>query len=191
MKRIFCVIALDGIETTGSRDPVVTFDHEGDAVKTDTSWAKPDDCWLVRDLNAIGSMDAGAELFGVDTVKRNGSKARDGFDVLAELVSYGDGLVDAKDTAFASLRIWRDLNQDGLSQKDELKTLADSGIVSIGVKGVSQRLGLGNGNVQAAQGTFTRTNGATGGTGGTGGTLSTAANLGLLVNIYVFHAIST
>jgi hypothetical protein len=54
----------DGIETTGRLDPVVTFDHDGDGVKTGTGWIRPDDGWLVRDLNANGSIDTGAELFG-------------------------------------------------------------------------------------------------------------------------------
>ena len=171
----------DGIETTGRLDPVVTFDHDGDGVKTGTGWIRPDDGWLVRDLNANGSIDTGAELFGVDTVKRDGSKAKDGFDALAELDSSGDELIDSKDAVFASLRIWRDLNQDGVSQKDELKTLADSGIASIGAKGVNQLVDLGNGNVQAAQGTYTRINGST---GDTGETTAAAANLNLLVNTF-------
>jgi hypothetical protein len=181
IKQTFFAIALHGKVTKSSRHTVVTFDHDGDGVKTGTGWVKPDDGWLVRDLNNNAAIDIGAELFGVDTVKRDNTKAKDGFDALAELDSNGDGLVDAKDAAFASLRIWRDLNQDGVSQKDELKSLADSGIVSIGVKGVSQLVDLGNGNVQAAQGTYTRSNGST---GGTGETTAAAANLDLLVNTF-------
>jgi hypothetical protein len=181
MKRIFCVTALDGIQTTGSRDPVVTFDHDGDGVKTGTGWVKPDDGWLVRDLNSNGTIDKGAELFGVDTIKQDRSKAKDGFDALADLDLNQDGVMNNQDAAYASLRIWRDLNQDGISQPGELKTLAQSGIVSINVRGQAAQVDLGNGNVQTVKGSFTRSDGST---GGAGETSSTAANLDLLVNTF-------
>ena len=89
----------------------------------------------MRDLNGNGAIDKGAELMGVDTVKRDNTKAKDGFDALADLDSNQDGVMNAQDTAFASLRIWRDLNQDGISQPGELQTLAQAGIVSINVSG--------------------------------------------------------
>ena len=123
----------DGIETTGSRDPVVTFDHDGDGVKTGTGWVKPDDGWLVRDLNGNGTIDKGAELMGVDTVKRNGSKASDGFDALADLDSNQDGVVDANDATFTSLKVWKDANGNGITDEGELLTLAQAGIKSFKV----------------------------------------------------------
>ncbi|MEY3125288.1 MAG: hypothetical protein RLZZ573_1808, partial [Pseudomonadota bacterium] len=39
------------------------------------------------------------------------------------------------DAAYASLRLWQDANQDGISQSSELKTLAELGIASINVAG--------------------------------------------------------
>jgi hypothetical protein len=171
----------DGIETTGRGDAVVVFDLDGDGVKTGTGWVKPDDAWLVRDLNGNGTIDTGAELFGVDTVKRDGTKARDGFDALADLDENQDGWMDAQDAAFASLRIWRDLNQDGISQAGELQTLAQAGIVAISTGGVAARLDLGNGNTQTAAGTFIRSDGAT---GSTGETRAKVANLDLMVDTF-------
>ena len=171
----------DGIETTGSRDAVVLFDHDVDGVKTGTGWVKPDDGWLVLDRNGNGTIDSGRELFGVDTLKRNGQLATNGFDALKDLDANQDGKIDAADRVFANLRIWRDLNQDGVSQASELTTLAANSITGIGVNASAVNTDLGNGNVQTAAGSFTRSNGTTGTTGETKGA---AANLDLLVNTF-------
>ena len=171
----------DGIETTGSRDAVVLFDHDVDGVKTGTGWVKPDDGWLVLDRNGNGTIDSGRELFGVDTLKRNGQLATNGFDALKDLDANQDGKIDATDSVFANLRIWRDLNQDGISQANELTHLAANSITGIGVNASAVLTDLGNGNVQTAAGTFTRTNGTTGATGETNGA---AVNLDLLVNTF-------
>jgi len=168
----------DGIETVGSRDgdPVI-FDHDGDGVRTGTGWLRPDDGWLVLDRNGNGTIDSGRELFGVDTIKSNGRFAVDGFDALRDFDANRDGRIDAADAVFENLRIWRDLNQDGISQQDEISSLADNEIVSISV--VSQTLfrDLGNGNVQTAAGSFIRRDG----TGGASGESSrVVGNLDLL-----------
>ncbi len=110
----------------------------------------------------------------MDTLKRNGQLATDGFDALKDLDANKDGKIDSADSVFANLRIWRDLNQDGISQANELTTLAANSITGIGVNSSAVRTDLGNGNVQTAAGSFTRSNGTTGTTGETNG----AASLG-------------
>ena len=70
-----------------------------------------------------------------------------------------DGMLDAQ---YANLRIWRDLNQDGVSQAGELQSQQSLGIDSIGVAGAPTNNNLGNGNTQIASGSFARTNGVTG-----------------------------
>ncbi len=141
----------------------------------------PDDGWLVLDRNGNGAIDSGHELFGVDTLKSNGQLAADGFDALRDVDANKDGKIDASDSVFFNLRIWRDLNQDGISQANELTTLSANNIVSIGVDSTTVRTDLGNGNIQTAAGTFTRSNGTKGVTGETNGA---AANLDLLVNTF-------
>ena len=163
----------DGIETRGA-DGKVVFDHNNDGVKTDTGWLRPDDGWLVLDRNSNGTIDNGGELFGVDTVKSDGTKASDGFDALSDLDSNNDNIFDAGDTRFADVRVWRDLNQDGVSQSSELSTLAANNIRSISLNKTSATTNLGNGNAQTATATFTRTDDTTG----------TAANLGLVSNTF-------
>ncbi len=64
-----------------------------------------------------------AELFG--------SATQDGFAVLETFDDNHDGRIDAADAVFADLKVWRDLNQNGVSETGELFTLAQLGIQSI------------------------------------------------------------
>ena len=154
----------DGIETTGA-DGTVLFDHNGDGVKTGTGWVSADDGFIVLDRNDNGTIDSGAELFGVDTVKTDGSFATDGFDALSDLDSNGDGVFNAQDTEFANVRIWQDLDQDGISDTGELTSLTDAGIVSIDLDAESDNVNLGNGNVQSAAAAHLTVDGTEGTTG--------------------------
>ena len=163
----------DGIETR-SADGKVVFDHNGDGVKTGTGWVHSDDGLLVLDRNSNGTIDNGGELFGLDTVKADGTKATDGFDALSDLDSNNDDVFDSNDTRFADVRVWRDLNQDGISQSNELSTLAANNIRSIDLSKTTATTNLGNGNIQTATATYTRTDDTTG----------TAANLGLASNTF-------
>ena len=163
----------DGIETRGA-DGRVLFDHDGDGIKNGTGWVRSDDGLLVLDRNSNGAIDNGGELFGVDTTKSDGKKATDGFDALSDLDSNKDGVFDAKDSRFADVRVWRDLNQDGVSQSKELSTLSANNIRSISLSKTSKTTNLGHGNTQTATATFTRTDDTTG----------TAANLGLVNNTF-------
>ncbi|MEO5351311.1 MAG: hypothetical protein H7836_16965, partial [Magnetococcus sp. YQC-3] len=176
----------DGIETTSTRDgTIILFDHDGDGVKSGTGWLRPDDGWLVLDRDGNGSIDSGRELFGVDTLKSNGQLARDGFDALRDLDDNQDGMMNAADVDFANMRIWRDLNQDGISQAEELTTLNDNHIISIGLNATATRTTLSNGNVQTAVGSFTLSDGSNGSTGTVGESEEgTVANLDLLTDTF-------
>lgn len=124
-----------------------------------TGWAGADDGFLVLDLSGNGSIDSGRELFGVDTVKSNGQLATQGFDALADLDSNADGQITSADAAWSQLQVWRDLNQDGISQSNELSTLAGLSITRIGVNGSSSGPQAGqtiNNNRVALSTTYTR-----------------------------------
>ncbi len=107
----------DGIETL-SADGSVLFDHNGDGVKQGTGWIAPDDGLLVLDRNGNGLIDNGSELFGDNTTLNNGQSAEHGFAALSDLDSNGDGQFDAEDAQFADVKVWRDLNTDGISQPE-------------------------------------------------------------------------
>jgi hypothetical protein len=160
----------DGIETVGI-DPLapILFDHDADGVKTGTGWIQSDDGLLVIDVNGNGTIDSGRELFGDNSLLYTALDgpvyAADGYAALRAQDSDSDGVVNSLDANFNQLRVWRDLNQDGISQAGELQTLSQAGIASIGVTGTATNTNLGNGNTQVASGSFTRTNGSTGQSG--------------------------
>jgi hypothetical protein len=124
----------DGLETTAlnTTNPIL-FDHDGDGVKTATAWISADDGFLVLDRNGNGVIDNGRELFGNSTPLSAGGTAADGFAALAAQDTNLDGQVSSSDANFAALRIWQDLNQNRISEANELFTLTSKGIASITV----------------------------------------------------------
>ncbi|HGG9244105.1 TPA: calcium-binding protein [Neisseria meningitidis] len=152
----------DGIETVATKGFAgALFDHRNQGIRTATGWVAADDGLLVRDLNGNGIIDNGAELFGDNTKLADGSFAKHGYAALAELDSNGDNIINAADAAFQSLRVWQDLNQDGISQANELRTLEELGIQSLDLAYKDVNKNLGNGNTLAQQGSYTKTDGTT------------------------------
>ena len=111
----------------------ILFDHDADGVRTGTAWAGADDGLLVLDIDSNGLIDSGRELFGNNTLLANGQKATDGHAALRALDANADGSLDAADAPFANLRVWRDLDQDGVSDAGELQSLEAAGITRIGL----------------------------------------------------------
>ena len=156
----------DGLETVGINAAApILFDHDGDSIKTATGWVKSDDGLLVYDRDGNGSIDSGRELFGDSTALYTGGTAADGFAALAQEDTNLDGLVNAADANFANLRIWRDLNQDGISQTGELFTLASQNIVALKVAKTANNQTLANGNQIADLGGYIKTDGTEGALG--------------------------
>jgi len=153
----------DGLEISPLSKGIL-FDADGDGIKNATAWAGADDGMLVWDRNGNGAIDSGQEMFGDQTIKSDGTLAKNGFDALADLDSNGDGVFDANDADYANLRVWRDLNQDGISQEGELFTLDALGIASISLKSATANTSYGDATL-TQKGIFTRTDGSTGQTG--------------------------
>ena len=167
----------DGIETVGmvrqyaatpggtftpSGDDPILFDHNGDGVKTNTGWIGSDDGILVMDRNGNGIIDNGRELFGNFTPLYGGGTAVDGFAALAQEDTNQDGVVNHLDANWEKLKVWQDVNQDGISQAEELHTLEALGITGINVGKTNTTQNLSNGNRIIGTGTFTRADGTTG-----------------------------
>ncbi len=170
------VLDLDGNGiTTSGINPAspILFDQDGDGTLTATGWIASGEAIVVRDLNGNGLIDSGRELFGDNTIlthgPNTGQTAANGFAALADLDAnasgVADGKFDASDVAFSSVKLWKDLNQDGISQSGELFTFAQLGIQSISVSGTAGNIDLGGGNTQTFSGSFTRVGGQTGASG--------------------------
>ena len=124
----------DGVTTVAKDSDIVRFDLDNNGFAERTGWVNKYDGLLVRDLNGNGRIDNGSELFGNYTKLANGQMAANGFEVLNDLDDNHDGQITAADTAWKTLRIWQDTNQDAHSAKGELSTLDELGITSISTK---------------------------------------------------------
>jgi Ca2+-binding RTX toxin-like protein len=143
----------DGIELVSLANSTTYFDLDGNGFAERTGWVSSDDGILVRDGNRNGNVDSLAELFG--------SATQDGFAVLETFDDNHDGKIDAQDTVFTDLKVWRDLNQNGVSEVGELFTLGQLGIQSISVQ-TQDVTGTNEGHDLGVTGLFTRTDGTTG-----------------------------
>ncbi|WP_422466858.1 calcium-binding protein [Endozoicomonas sp. ALC013] len=121
---------LDGsgdISTSNVESSTAFFDLDEDGIAEKVGWINADDGLLVNDLNDNGSIDGISELFG--NAQINGFKA-----LKRAGDSNDDGVIDSNDEIFSRLKVWKDTNQDGLSQEDELHTLESLGIESINLE---------------------------------------------------------
>ncbi len=163
------VLDLDGngIQTTRlSQKSGTHFNLDAKGLAENTGWAGKDDGLLVRDLDGDGKITSGRELFGNHTLLSKGpnagKEAANGFDALADLDDNADGVVDSKDTAFNSLRVWKDTNGDGVTDSGELLTLDEASIKSLNVT-YTDNSGAADaqGNTHKQLGGYTRTDGST------------------------------
>lgn len=149
----------DGIKTTALTEGV-HFDLDNNSFAEKTGWVSADDGMLVFDRNENNIIDSGAELFGDQTILSSGKKANGGFEALRELDTNKDGKISSEDADFGKLKVWRDLNQDGLSTSEELFTLEEQGIKSINLANDLKNQELENGNRLVRQGSYEKTDGS-------------------------------
>jgi hypothetical protein len=116
----------------------VTFDINATGNPINVSWTAvgSDDAWLVLDRDGNGRVDTGAELFGNHTLQATSTLAKNGFLALGDFDETqnggnSDGMVTQSDAVFSSLRLWQDVNHNGISESSELRTLSDLGVAEL------------------------------------------------------------
>jgi hypothetical protein len=114
----------------------VTFDMAGTGNPIQIAWTAPNanNAFLALP-DADGFVPNGKQLFGNFTPQPT-SATPNGFAALAvyddpKNGGNGDGIIDAGDAIFPSLRLWIDANHDGIAQAEELHTLPSLGVNSI------------------------------------------------------------
>lgn len=145
----------DGINLTSSENGVL-FDIKGDGSPTQTAWITPGNAFLYLDENGNQIVDDANELFGDHAGHANG------FEKLAQYDDNGDGVIDSNDEVYSKLRLWQDLNSDGVNQESESLTLAQAGIASINLNHDNSQTLDKYGNVITDRSSYTRTDGTTG-----------------------------
>ncbi|MFM7363743.1 MAG: hypothetical protein ACKO11_04410, partial [Cuspidothrix sp.] len=150
----------NGVDTI-SKSAGINFDLDGNKFAETTGWVGKNDGLLVLDKNGNGKIDNGTELFGNNTLLKNGTKAANGFVALAELDNNKDGKIDASDTAYNQLRVWKDSNSNGVVDTGELLTLTQAGVKSLNTGYTNQTQTDAQGNQHLQVGSYTRTDGST------------------------------
>jgi hypothetical protein len=120
----------------------------------ESGWLAGDDGFLVLDENGNGRIDDASEMFGGN-----------GLSGLAELALHdddGDGAITTADVVWSELRVWRDLDEDAVTDAGELFSLADLGIATINLAATPLNSTTPQGTFLIDRGSFTWTSGGVG-----------------------------
>jgi hypothetical protein len=118
----------DGLAPTQleDRSARVGFDADGTGLKKRWTWITKDAGWLVYDSQSEGKVTSALQMFGSVTFWLFWEN---GYHALATMDDDCDGMLTGKE--LQGLAIWQDLNRDGISERGEVRPLADWGIVAL------------------------------------------------------------
>ena len=122
----------DGLDASNKKKGI-PFDFNNDGKNEMYYWVGPDEGFLVVDINQNGKVDSGAELFGNSTLLSDGSYASHGYHAILEYDTNEDMKISVEDASYHTIMVWRDLNQNGKSSKNEIFSLQEVGIERISI----------------------------------------------------------
>ena len=147
-------VAGNGFNLSNAQNGVL-FDIVNNGSPKQVSWtaADTDDAWLALDRNGNGTIDSGGELFGSSSPQPflQTGETKNGFRSLAvfDRVDRGgnnDGKIDRRDAIFEEMKLWQDINHNGVSESNELHSLSELGLKSIDLAYKESRRYDENGN---------------------------------------------
>jgi hypothetical protein len=119
----------------------VPFDADGSGLLRRWTWIRDDAGWLVHDSDGSGRITSALQWFGTVTFW---AFWRNGYEAMAALDDNGDGRLLGHE--LRQLAIWKDANQNGLSEHGEVRPLSAYGVVAL-----SCDYGAGDGLLTVAQ----------------------------------------
>ncbi|MFN2260048.1 MAG: hypothetical protein ABR601_09460, partial [Parasphingopyxis sp.] len=125
----------DGLELVEADASGIEWDVDQDGYLDQLGWVGADDGFLVFDRDGSGTVNSLSELSFVGDLEgaQTDLEGLVAFD--SDHDDNSDGVLDANDVWFNEFYIWRDANQNGISDAGEMVRLADSGITAINLAG--------------------------------------------------------
>lgn len=114
------------VDDLRNEDAPVVFDADGSGIAKPWTWITPRGGWLVSDIHREGRVQSGLQLFGNVTWWLFWAN---GYEPLRALDDNGDGRIAGRE--LDGLSIWRDANSNGVSERGEVRPVADWKIVTL------------------------------------------------------------
>ena len=110
-------------------DARVLFDADGSGIPKRWTWIEKDAGWLVYDAEGRGEITSALQWFGSVTFWLFWSN---GYEALSALDDNGDG--ELRGDELRHLALWRDRNQNGISERGEVRPLAAHRIIALSTR---------------------------------------------------------
>lgn len=114
------------LEAVIDREVAVKFDLDGTGIKKRWQWIKPTAGWLVYDKTGNKEIGSALQLFGNVTFWCFWD---DGYAALSSLDADQNGMLEGAE--LENICVWQDLNSNGISESNEVNSLAHHRIVRI------------------------------------------------------------
>ncbi|WP_339774682.1 S8 family serine peptidase [uncultured Thalassospira sp.] len=128
----------DGFDLVQLENSAVFYDLDNDGYLENTGWAGASDGILALDLAADGTAGPDGVISRADEIVFTFHADGTTSDLEALAVAFDsnqDGKLTSEDARWSEFRVWRDLDQDGVSDAGEIYTLDELGITEINLAG--------------------------------------------------------